>query len=355
MRDRVQIGSRMTWTSTFGFLLAFASAVAISAGLIVLLRPLLVRIALAKPNARSSHKDPTPQGGGIAVVIAIFGGVPVALAFSPVAWFSLADYWPVFLGMIILTVIGAIDDVIAVDAVLRLVLQFVAAAMIVTMLPTELRLVPTLPILLERVLVLVGGVYLVNVVNFMDGIDWMSVAEIVPITAGLALLSSLGALSTIETAFAVALCGAMLGFAPFNRPVAKLFLGDVGSLPIGLLLFWLLLQLAGHGHVVAALLLPLYYVADATITLIRRLANGENIMQAHRAHFYQRALDRGFSVPQVLYRVFAVNVGLVVLAIAAVWVPSPVVQIGTLTLGTALVAGLLINLSQGTRSQSWEV
>ena len=64
----------------------------------------------------------------------------------------------------------------------------------------------------------------------------------------------------------------MPGFAYFNRPVAKLFLGDVGSLPVGLVLGWLLLLLAGSGHLAAALVLPFYYLADATITLVRRLA-----------------------------------------------------------------------------------
>ena len=106
----------------------------------------------------------------------------------------------------------------------------------------------------------------------------------------------MGALPRDATLVALALCGAMIGFAPFNRPVARLFLGDVGSLPIGLLLGWLLVVLAGSGHFAAALLLPLYYLADATITLLRRLANGEPVWQAHRSHFYQRAMDNGFSV-----------------------------------------------------------
>ena len=118
----------------------------------------------------------------------------------------------------------------------------------------------------------------------------------------------MGALPHDATVVALALCGAMIGFAPFNRPVARLFLGDVGSLPIGLLLGWLLVLLAGAGHLAAALLLPLYYLADATITLLRRLANGEPVMQAHRSHFYQRATDGGFSVYQIVGRVFAANV-----------------------------------------------
>ena len=74
----------------------------------------------------------------------------------------------------------------------------------------------------------------------MDGIDWMTVAELVPATAALALFGFVGALPWNATLVALALCGAVVGFAPFNRPVARLFLGDVGSLPIGLLLGWLL-------------------------------------------------------------------------------------------------------------------
>ena len=114
-----------------------------------------------------------------------------------------------------------------------------------------------------------------NLVNFMDGIDWMTVAEVVPLTVGTHHFRIDGCTSREATLVALTLCGAMIGFAPFNRPVAQLFLGDVGSLPIGLLLGWLLILLAGGGHFAAALLLPLYYLADATITLLRRLVEGE--------------------------------------------------------------------------------
>ena len=124
------------------------------------------------------------------------------------------------------------------------------------------------------------------------------------------------------TIVALALCGAVIGFAPVNRPVARLFLGDVGSLPIGLLLGWLLVVLAASGHFAAALLLPLYYLADATITLLRRLAKGEPVWQAHRSHFYQRATDNGFSVYQIVGRVFLLNIALTALAAATLLTTS---------------------------------
>ena len=136
----------------------------------------------------------------------------------------------------------------------------------------------------------------------------------------------------------------MLGFAPFNKPVAKLFLGDVGSLPIGLMLGWLLLMLAGNGHWAAALLLPLYYLADATITLLRRIAAGEPFWLAHRTHFYQRAGDRGFTVPQIVARVFVVNLLLAGLALLTVMAPAPSVSLIALVAGAALVSALLLGL-----------
>jgi UDP-N-acetylmuramyl pentapeptide phosphotransferase/UDP-N-acetylglucosamine-1-phosphate transferase len=194
-----------------------------------------------------------------------------------------------------------------------------------------------------------AGVWFVNLVNFMDGIDWMTVAEVVPVTIGLLLLGMFDALPPLATLVALALLGAMLGFAPFNRPVARLFLGDVGSLPIGLLLCWLLLQLAIRGHLAAALLLPLYYLADTTIVLIRRTINGEPITQAHRSHFYQLATERGFTVLDVVYRVFAVNVVLVALAVGTVAKPSWITDIGALLLGGVLVAWLLTAFARGIK------
>jgi UDP-N-acetylmuramyl pentapeptide phosphotransferase/UDP-N-acetylglucosamine-1-phosphate transferase len=139
-----------------------------------------------------------------------------------------------------------------------------------------------------------------------------------------------------------ALLGAMLGFAPFNKPVAKLFLGDVGSLPIGLLVGWMLLKLAAMGALAAAVLLPLYYLADATITLLRRLARSERVWEAHRHHFYQQAIDRnGFSVTAVVAHVFILNVVLAGLALATILWPAWPLQLGAVLAGVALVAAVL--------------
>jgi UDP-N-acetylmuramyl pentapeptide phosphotransferase/UDP-N-acetylglucosamine-1-phosphate transferase len=329
--------------------LVFLIAAAASAGLIVLLKPALARYALARPNARSSHTIPTPQGGGVAVVIAAFAGVLAGAALAAVAPATLLAWWPLAAAAVLLAATGACDDIFHIGVGPRLVLQIVAVGLVLAALPDDARVVPLLPWWIERAALLIGGVYVVNLVNFMDGIDWMTVAEVVPVTAALCVLFWFGALPPDDSIIAAALLGALAGFAPFNRPVAKLFLGDVGSLPIGLLLFWLLLRLATQGHVAAALLLPLYYLADATVTLGRRLAKGENVLQAHRSHFYQRATDLGFSVGDVVARVFVVNLVLAALAVASVAASSAWVRVVALAIGVAVVAWLLVDLARGKR------
>ncbi|HWN48439.1 MAG TPA: glycosyl transferase, partial [Xanthobacteraceae bacterium] len=255
----------MGWRE-FGLIIIAAFS---SAALITLLLPLFRRYALARPNARSSHSDPTPQGGGIAVVLALMLTLGIDSAFIGAERADLADAMPLGTAVVLLTVLGSIDDMFPIAPLRRLAVQAVAVILAVSMMPAELRAIPIVPIAVERAAEIVAGLWFVNLVNFMDGIDWMTVAETVPSTASIFIFALLGAAPPQAGSVALALCGAMLGFAPFNRPVAKLFLGDVGSLPIGLLLFWLLLQLAGSGHLAAAMLLPLYYVADTTITLLR--------------------------------------------------------------------------------------
>ena len=316
-------------------------------GLIVVLHPLLQRYALAKPNARSSHRVPTPQGGGIAVIAATLTASAVGLVIfgAPLT----APLVTALAAVIVMACVGVADDVRPLGVTPRLLLQALAVAVVIYALPNELRVVPILPFWLERGLLFVGGLWFVNLVNFMDGIDWMTVVEVIPIAAALATLGAVAALPTEAVVVALALGGAMLGFAYFNRPAAKLFLGDVGSLPIGLLVGWLLVLLAGAGHLAAALLLPLYYLADATLTLLRRLSSGERVWQAHRTHYYQRATDRGFTVTEIVARVFVVNLVLAGLALISVLAGSRIADAAAFACGAASVAALLYGFTRKRR------
>jgi UDP-N-acetylmuramyl pentapeptide phosphotransferase/UDP-N-acetylglucosamine-1-phosphate transferase len=327
-------------TTIGGLALVFVASALVSVVLIWLLQPLLQRHALAHPNVRSSHKTPTPQGGGIAVIAATVGVVVACVLFG-VPGLGGQALWLVLAATVFIALVGAIDDIRPIAVMPRLILQVAGVAIVLAALPVDLRVVPLLPYWLERALLGLAILWFVNLVNFMDGIDWMTVAEVAPLTSGLVLFGLMAALPRDATIVALALCGAVIGFAPFNRPVARLFLGDVGSLPIGLLLGWLLVVLAGTGHFAAALLLPLYYFADATITLLRRLANGEPILQAHRSHFYQRAMDGGFSIYQVVGRVFLLNIALIGLAVTTLLTTSYLLHAAALIAGCVLVAFLL--------------
>jgi UDP-N-acetylmuramyl pentapeptide phosphotransferase/UDP-N-acetylglucosamine-1-phosphate transferase len=324
------------------------AAMLVSAALIIVFGPLFKRYALARPNARSSHSVPTRQGGGIAVIGATFA-VTIGMLYSASDETGMLPLAVLFSAVIVVAIVGIIADIHPDYVVLRFLLQAIAVALVIFTLPDELRIAPVLPWWVERTLLLFGGLWFVNLVNFMDGLDWMTVAEVVPVSAALAAIGLADALPPWAIVVSLALCGAMIGFAFFNRPVAKLFLGDVGSLPIGLILAWLLILVAGNGDWAAAILLPLYYLADSTITLLRRIINGENIWQAHRSHFYQRATDRGLTVIAIVRRVFIVNVLLAALALATVLRPSREIDIGALIAGVVLVAWLLMSFIRGRR------
>lgn len=311
-------------------LLAVAIAALMSALITWISRPQLQRYALARPNARSSHRIPTPQGAGIAVIAAT---LVVASAWA--AWANVAIPPALVIATVVIALVGFADDIVSLPVLVRLVLQAACVGAIVFTMPDDSRIVPSLPLVLERGLIVLAGIWFVNLVNFMDGLDLMTVAEVVPVTAALLLLGLLGELSWPAVLIATALCGALLGFVPFNKPVAKVFLGDVGSLPIGLLLGWCLLELALRGHPVAALLLPAYYLADSTITLFRRIGRREQFWSAHRSHFYQRATDNGFTVPRVIGEVFVLNLVLAALSIVTARTGS------TSTASLALVAGAI--------------
>ena len=325
-------------------LAAAVTAALLSGVLTWAIRPLMVRIALARPNARSSHRVPTPQGAGIAVVAAALAAAIAVIVSTGVDELKIPV--SVLVATLCIAVVGFADDVRTIPVIPRLLLQGAAVAAVIVAAPESLRIAPSCPLWIERGVLVLAGLWFVNLVNFMDGLDLMTVAEIVPVTGALVLLGWLTELPLPATIAAAALFGAMLGFAPFNRPVARIFLGDVGSLPIGLLAGWCLMQLAWQQHVAAALLLPLYYLADATVTLLRRIIRREPFWAAHRSHFYQRATDNGFSVSRVVREVFALNLLLAALAIGSVIASSAAASTVLFVIGSIATALLMQRFSR---------
>jgi len=317
----------------------------LSALLILVLKPLLVRYLMAAANHRSAHTVATPQGAGLAVTLSVLAGCGLAVHFWPgVAGPSLL---PVLAAAAALSVLGALDDAHALPVSWRLVGQTLAAIVLALSLPRGFQVLPDiLPLAVERALIVLGAVWFVNAINFLDGLDWMTVAVVVPMTLGIAGLQALGAVPAEVGLLGLALLGAILGFAAFNKHPAKVFLGDAGSLPIGFCLAFMLIFVT-KAHLVAGLLLALYPLSDATLTLFRRIVAGEAFLSPHKTHFYQRAVTQGLRVPQVTARVFLLGLILASLAVVTVIARSLPVDILCLILGVFASALMLLALARG--------
>lgn len=299
------------------------------------------RAVMDFPNERSSHVRPTPRGGGLGLVPAILliwlvavlpGGIDLAMAL-------------LILGLALLFAISFRDDVKSLAALPRLVAQIVAAGLA---LPWLAQTGPVfqglLPSWLDAALALLMLVGFVNFFNFMDGIDGISGVEAGSIGLGGALvllLTAAGGLTAAPgleaMALGFALFGGALGFLAWNWHPAKLFLGDVGSVPLGYLTGLLCLTLAGAGYWVPALLLPAYYLADAGLTLCGRILRREKITQAHRSHFYQRAVRGGAGHAKVATAVANCQAVLVVASLASLRHPWPALLAGLLAVACLLV------------------
>ena len=306
--------------------------------------PLLRRAAvLDHPNERSLHAAPTPRGGGIALV----GAILLAWLALIVAGAVAPRLLVVLFGAALLAAISWIDDLRGLSPGTRLLAQLVAVTI------GMLSLMPAGPVFqfwlmpgLDAVAVGLMWLWFVNLFNFMDGIDGLAGSEAAAIGIGLMLFATLGAGSDPGLAALAATAGAAaLGFLVWNWAPARIFLGDVGSVPLGYLLGFLLLDVAARGSWKIALILPLYFLADATITLFRRLLGGERVWQAHRQHFYQRAVQRGLGHGDVLRRVIAADL----ILIGCGWASENGWGIPALGAAAVVVAVLLLSLAGGWR------
>ncbi len=317
-----------------------AVALAIGTGLFVylLLKPLIAwlhrRAIMDIPNDRSSHVELTPRGGGIATTAGMLLGL--------IAWMGLQSE-PVMalvvLGMAVLALVSWLDDRSGgLPVGIRLGAQAISVGVVIAMLPLEATVTQGLvPVWLERVVLWFAWMWFTNLFNFMDGINGITGVEMVTVGAGFALVTTLSPDDDAAT-LGLIVAAAALGFLPWNWGKAKVFLGDVGSVPAGYLLGGLLLALALSGHWAAALILPMYYWVDATTTLLRRGLRGEKVWQAHRSHFYQQGARKLGSHAAVAARIAGLNLLLVVLA--AVSIQGWQIAIGAIVLALAVTIAL---------------
>jgi len=323
------------------------ATVAIATGLVcwlatrVLIPVLRRRAVLDHPNQRSSHLAPTPRGGGIAVTGSVLLAWLVLYKTGSVESLVIG----IAFGTGLLAVVSWIDDLRGLSPGVRLAVQSAAVTIGILALPEtrnplEAWLGPALYFTAAGLI----WIWWINLFNFMDGIDGLAASEAAAIGGGLLLFASVGhGVDPVAALLAAGIIGAAIGFLVWNWSPARIFLGDVGSVPLGYLSGFLLLALATRGRWKIALILPLYFLADATITLLRRLLRGERVWEPHRQHFYQQAVCDGLGHAAVVKRVIAADL----LLIGCGWAAEN--GWGTASVGAAIaiVAALLVALARG--------
>jgi Fuc2NAc and GlcNAc transferase len=280
-----------------------AQAVAALGGVTAVLAWLLVGLVARQarrwglvqaPNPRSSHSAPTPTAGGLGMVVATLAAG---------AWLVLAGAGEIGTWLLLslpLAALGLLDDMRPVSAALRLAAQTAVVAGLLGWMGGPPTLVAG-PLTLAGwplwALVLLAGVWWINLFNFMDGIDGIAAVQaIFMLAAGAVLAVSTQAEAATTPALALAVCtmAAVLGFLVFNWPPAKLFMGDVGStwLAFMILAFALFSIRAGWLGYAGWLILGAVFAVDATVTLLTRMLRKERWYEAHRSHVYQRLARR---------------------------------------------------------------
>lgn len=280
-----------------------------------LLTGALRRYALARnvidvPNERSSHKTPTPRGGGISFVVAFVVGM-LAMGMGGIV------AWPVVCGLAIagawIALVGFLDDHGHIQARWRLLAHFIGAAWgLYWMGGVPALSIAGLPLTPGWVLNIAAAFYLVwllNLYNFMDGIDGLASIEAICVTIGGSILYVVAGAGDAGLP-AILLASAVIGFLLWNFPPAKIFMGDGGSGFLGLVLGILSLQAGWQAPELfwAWAILLGAFIVDATVTLLRRLIRGEKVYEAHRTHAYQYASRKWGSHRSVTLTVMAINV-----------------------------------------------
>jgi Fuc2NAc and GlcNAc transferase len=275
----------------------------------------VLRYALAKrlldiPNERSSHSVATPRGGGTAIGVAMLATLPLAASLTWVPW---AHVWAVVGAGVLVTAIGFVDDRRHLRRRWRLLGHVAAAIWVLAWIgglpPIHVFNVAADLGWMGHLLAAVYIVWLINLTNFMDGIDGLAATEAVTVASSGALLFAAAIPGDRQWIAPALLSAATGGFLLWNWPPAKIFMGDSGSGFLGLALAALSLQAAWSASVLfwSWVILLGVFVVDATVTLVRRALGREPFLDPHRTHAYQHATVRFGGHKPVTIAVAAIN------------------------------------------------
>jgi UDP-N-acetylmuramyl pentapeptide phosphotransferase/UDP-N-acetylglucosamine-1-phosphate transferase len=300
------------------------------------LRLMLAANQLEAPSERGMHTRAVPSGAGVAIMLVVLVlwplWQPVQLDATSVALLAATAG---------LAAVSWIDDHRRLSPIVRFAAHGLAVVVLLVLLDPGQRIFPILPLVVERLALAIGWLWFINLFNFMDGIDGIAGSEAIAVGLGYVAVAAAAGFLTPSGDLALIVAAASAGYLVWNWHPAKVFMGDTGSIPLGFVLGWLMIDLACRGYWSAAAILPLYFAADATLTLLKRLRRGETPWQPHRQHFYQRAVLGGATPPAVVWRVNAANALLIALALASLRWP-----VLSLLAAALVVAALLAELQR---------
>lgn len=278
------------------------------------------------PSRRRSHSKITPRGGGVAFVLIYSTLLP---AFEYINTGSINDSIVILQIFIPISVVSFWDDTSHVMIPIRLLVHFLCACLaIMWLIHPNLIFHFEVPVYLDLVIGTFALMTFLNIYNFMDGIDGITVSQTLHYSLTILLLCFIGydVIPNVHMAIvtAVIIGGWSLGFVYFNWQPARIFLGDVGSISLGFLIGICLLTIATASPrlFAACMIASLYYIADGGITILIRAIKGEKIWEPHLQHFFQRSVQKGRSHKRTVKRIMKCNFVLMLLAVYALYYPT---------------------------------
>ena len=292
--------------------------------------------AVDQPSERRINKVPIPRMGGLAIFL---GFVLTALLFVPLS----TQVTGILLGAVIIAVMGAVDDIVSLNAWIKLLGQIMAAVVVIRCglvfdaISNPNPLSPTTTIEIGWLSVPLTVLWIVactNAVNLIDGLDGLAVGVSAISSLTMLVVSLIVSEPTVSLLLA-ALTGACLGFIPYNRNPAKIFMGDVGSQLLGFVLSTVSILGLFKLHAIITFVVPFLALAlplaDTTFAFFRRILHGQSPFHPDRGHLHHRLLDMGMSQKQAVALMYGISA---ILGLSAVLMTgkSPVLRIGCLIL-----------------------
>ena len=277
------------------------------------------------PSSRGNHKQSMPKGGGIILIPAIVISISLYFLIEN----TINTKWIVFLlSIFFLFLISLLDDIKSLPAMLRLTVQFLCVIISVFYMQNDIILFINNTDTIIKLyisdsiffyflasLIILTWLWLINLFNFMDGMDGLIALQMVFLALTVNVISLMNYFDKDFQFLGLLIFAAFLAFFRHNKPSAKIFLGDSGSIPSGYIAGFVLIEsFLKQGPFLSILIILMYFILDSTITLIIRSIKNKNLFVAHSEHFYQVMIRKGYSHHYVLMKILFLLIFLVLLS-----------------------------------------